>query len=178
MFYFVRWSAVGYLAIQIWASNMGGNRPVDASAGQGVGMTVLRHLGSGGQAREAPMQRLADVVAGRFCYTVMAASAATFAFWTLAGMRLTLFLHAVCMHCSRPCPLRATIPEGSHLALLQWSKRMIVGCGARRYMRPDLARARVHTQAPRYSRRRWAQLAPRRAAARRWRWAPSWRLTC
>ena len=31
------------------------------------------------------MQRLADAVAGRFCYTVMAASAATFAFWTLAG---------------------------------------------------------------------------------------------
>ena len=31
------------------------------------------------------MQRLADVVAGRFCYSVMAASSATFAFWSLAG---------------------------------------------------------------------------------------------
>lgn len=31
------------------------------------------------------MQRLADVVAGRFCYGVMAASAATFGFWSLAG---------------------------------------------------------------------------------------------
>ena len=31
------------------------------------------------------MQRLADSVAGRFCYTVMAAAAATFSFWALAG---------------------------------------------------------------------------------------------
>jgi len=37
------------------------------------------------QGREAPVQRLADSVAGRFCYTVMAAAAATFAFWTLGG---------------------------------------------------------------------------------------------
>lgn len=37
------------------------------------------------QAREAPVQRLADMVAGRFCYSVMAASAATFAFWSLLG---------------------------------------------------------------------------------------------
>ena len=37
------------------------------------------------QSREAPVQRLADVVAGRFCYGVMAASAATFGFWSLAG---------------------------------------------------------------------------------------------
>jgi len=33
------------------------------------------------------VQRLADVVAGRFCYSVMAASAATFAFWSLLGAR-------------------------------------------------------------------------------------------
>ena len=37
------------------------------------------------QSREAPVQRLADAVAGRFCYGVMAASAATFAFWQLIG---------------------------------------------------------------------------------------------
>jgi len=37
------------------------------------------------QGREAPVQRLADSVAGRFCYTVMAASATTFGFWYLAG---------------------------------------------------------------------------------------------
>jgi Cu2+-exporting ATPase len=40
------------------------------------------------QAREAPVQRLADSVAGRFCYAIMAASASTFAFWSLAGVQL------------------------------------------------------------------------------------------
>jgi hypothetical protein len=39
------------------------------------------------QSREAPVQRLADAVAGRFCYGVMAASALTFAFWQLIGAR-------------------------------------------------------------------------------------------
>jgi hypothetical protein len=38
------------------------------------------------QGNEAPVQRLADAVAGRFCYGVMAASAATFAFWSLYGV--------------------------------------------------------------------------------------------
>ena len=45
-----------------------------------------RRLVADAQAREAPVQRLADVVAGRFCYGVMAASAATFAFWSLVGV--------------------------------------------------------------------------------------------
>ena len=55
---------------------------ITASSGlQRVVMVML-------QAREAPVQRLADSVAGRFCYTVMAASAATFAFWTTAGARM------------------------------------------------------------------------------------------
>jgi P-type Cu+ transporter len=40
------------------------------------------------QARAAPVQRLADQVAGRFAYGVMAASASTLAFWSLAGPRL------------------------------------------------------------------------------------------
>lgn len=39
------------------------------------------------QGQEAPVQRLADSVAGRFCFSVMAAAAATFTFWTLAGKR-------------------------------------------------------------------------------------------
>lgn len=38
--------------------------------------------------REAPVQRLADAVSGKFCYGVMATSAATFAFWRLAGPQL------------------------------------------------------------------------------------------
>lgn len=33
------------------------------------------------QGREAPIQRLADAVAGPFVYSVMTLSAATFAFW-------------------------------------------------------------------------------------------------
>ncbi|XP_042422756.1 copper-transporting ATPase PAA1, chloroplastic-like [Zingiber officinale] len=40
------------------------------------------------QTREAPVQRLADKVAGHFTYGVMALSAATFAFWSLFGSQL------------------------------------------------------------------------------------------
>lgn len=44
------------------------------------------------QSREAPVQRLADAVAGRFCYGVMAASALTFAFWQTLGIQFPLLL--------------------------------------------------------------------------------------
>ncbi len=37
------------------------------------------------QARTAPIQRVADAVAGRFAYGVMGASLATFVFWAAAG---------------------------------------------------------------------------------------------
>ncbi|XP_028788777.1 copper-transporting ATPase PAA1, chloroplastic [Neltuma alba] len=40
------------------------------------------------QSREAPVQHLADKVAGHFTYGVMAASAATFTFWSLFGTRI------------------------------------------------------------------------------------------
>lgn len=40
------------------------------------------------QSREAPVQRLADKVAGHFTYGVMAFSAATFMFWNLFGSRI------------------------------------------------------------------------------------------
>lgn len=40
------------------------------------------------QARTAPVQRLADAVAGKFAYAVMGVSAATFAFWATLGTRL------------------------------------------------------------------------------------------
>ncbi|XP_022642035.1 copper-transporting ATPase PAA1, chloroplastic isoform X2 [Vigna radiata var. radiata] len=40
------------------------------------------------QSREAPVQRLADKVAGHFTYGVMAASAATFTFWSLYGAHI------------------------------------------------------------------------------------------
>ncbi|KAF5468646.1 hypothetical protein F2P56_012786 [Juglans regia] len=37
------------------------------------------------QGREAPIQRLADSIAGPFVYSVMSLSAATFAFWYFIG---------------------------------------------------------------------------------------------
>lgn len=40
------------------------------------------------QARAAPVQRLADIVAGRFAVGVLGLSAATFGFWALAAPRL------------------------------------------------------------------------------------------
>lgn len=48
----------------------------------------IARLVSDAQAREAPVQRLADAVAGRFCLGVMAAAAATFLFWLGAGAAL------------------------------------------------------------------------------------------
>ena len=50
--------------------------------------TGIARLVSEAQSREAPVQRLADAVAGRFCYGVMAASAATFAFLSTLGVNM------------------------------------------------------------------------------------------
>lgn len=47
------------------------------------------------QARSAPVQRLADEVAGKFAVGVLALSAATFTFWAMAGPRL---FPQVCCH--------------------------------------------------------------------------------
>ena len=55
------------------------------STGAGSTLSGIGRLVAAAQAREAPVQRLADTIAGRFCYTVIGASAATFAFWSLAG---------------------------------------------------------------------------------------------
>ena len=52
----------------------------DGSVAAGIARTV-----ADAQARAAPVQRLADAVAGPFVYAVMAASATTFGFWSLAG---------------------------------------------------------------------------------------------
>ena len=58
-----------------------------ASGGDTAVSDILR-LVEAAQARAAPIQRLADVVAGKFTYGVMAASAATFVFWAAAGTKL------------------------------------------------------------------------------------------
>jgi cation transport ATPase len=41
------------------------------------------------QSREAPVQRLADSIAGPFAYTIMAASATTFFFWYIRQLIFT-----------------------------------------------------------------------------------------
>eukprot|EP00798_Chlamydomonas_sp_ICE-L_P031536 gene31536-6721_t len=51
-------------------------------------LSGIARLVTDAQSREAPVQRLADAVAGKFCYGVMTASAATLAFWSLAGVNL------------------------------------------------------------------------------------------
>ncbi|KAF5827577.1 HAD-like domain-containing protein [Dunaliella salina] len=63
--------------------------PLDIKATATGGRSTLAgiaHMVEEAQINEAPVQRLADAVAGRFCYGVMAASAATFAFWSLFGV--------------------------------------------------------------------------------------------
>ncbi len=55
------------------------------STGSSSTLASIGRLVAEAQSREAPVQRLADMVAGRFCYGVMSASALTLAFWNLAG---------------------------------------------------------------------------------------------
>jgi Cu2+-exporting ATPase len=55
------------------------------ATGQQSTLAGIGRLVAEAQSREAPVQRLADAVAGKFCYGVMAASAATFAFWQTLG---------------------------------------------------------------------------------------------
>lgn len=59
------------------------------------------------QARAAPVQRLADRVAGRFAVGVMAASAATFAFWAFAAPHMLPQARPATWGCRAGCPHRA-----------------------------------------------------------------------
>ena len=58
------------------------------STGADSTLAGIARLVADAQACEAPVQRLADAVSGKFCYGVMAASAATAAFWATAGAAL------------------------------------------------------------------------------------------
>ena len=58
-----------------------------ASGGDTAVADVVR-LVEAAQARAAPIQRFADVVAGKFTYTVMGAAAATFLFWAGVGTQI------------------------------------------------------------------------------------------
>lgn len=69
--------------------NYNGTMTVEAMrAGGDTVMSDIIRMVEDAQTREAPVQRLADKVAGRFCYGVMALSGATFAFWTTFGPAL------------------------------------------------------------------------------------------
>ena len=57
-------------------------------SGNATAIADILRLVETAQARTAPVQRLADAVAGKFAYAVMGASAATFAFWATIGTRV------------------------------------------------------------------------------------------
>jgi cation transport ATPase len=73
-----------------------------SSTGAGSTLAGIGRLVVAAQAREAPMQRLADTIAGRFCFSVMAVSAATFAFWSTLGA-LANSVSLVSKHMQCPC---------------------------------------------------------------------------
>lgn len=54
-------------------------------SGNATAVADIVRMVEAAQARTAPIQRLADAVAGRFAYGVMGASLATFVFWAAAG---------------------------------------------------------------------------------------------
>ena len=56
--------------------------------GAATALADIVHAVEAAQARAAPVQRLADRVAGGFAVGVLALSSATFAFWAAAGPRL------------------------------------------------------------------------------------------
>ncbi|CAI5462728.1 unnamed protein product [Closterium sp. Yama58-4] len=66
------------------------------------------------QGRQAPVQRFADQVSGKFCYGVMGIAAATFAFWSTLGPKLV------------PAALAAAGPGGSLLLALQLACNVLV----------------------------------------------------
>ena len=57
-------------------------------SGQSTAMADIVSSVESAQARAAPIQRVADMVAGRFAIGVMVASAATFTFWATLGPSL------------------------------------------------------------------------------------------
>lgn len=58
------------------------------SSGEETQVAGIVRMVESAQQREAPVQRLADQVSGKFVYGVMAASAATFTFWSTVGTKI------------------------------------------------------------------------------------------
>jgi len=67
-------------------------------SGNATAIADILRLVETAQARTAPVQRLADAVAGRFAYAVMGVSAATFAFWATLGTRIFPQVLFCCVH--------------------------------------------------------------------------------
>ncbi|CAH1449535.1 unnamed protein product [Lactuca virosa] len=69
--------------------NWDGPLKIEASStGSNSTITKIVKMVEDAQGREAPIQRLADSIAGPFVYTVMTLSAATFAFWYYVGVHV------------------------------------------------------------------------------------------
>ncbi|KAE9586893.1 putative cu(2+)-exporting ATPase [Lupinus albus] len=63
-------------------------RIVASSTGSNTMISKIVRMVEDAQSREAPVQRLADSIAGPFVYSVMTLSAATFAFWYFIGSNI------------------------------------------------------------------------------------------
>lgn len=73
--------------------------------GAATTMSDILRLVENAQGRAAPVQRVADTVAGKFAVAVMGASFATLAFWGLAGP--TLFPKVTFLFSAAPYSLQA-----------------------------------------------------------------------
>ncbi len=82
-------------------------------SGNATAIADILRLVETAQARTAPVQRLADAVAGRFAYAVMGVSAATFAFWATLGTRI---FPQVLFCCEPACPDASDEVDLLHLA--------------------------------------------------------------
>ncbi|KAJ9550741.1 hypothetical protein OSB04_014786 [Centaurea solstitialis] len=79
----------GGLLVSAGTINWDGPLKVEAtSTGSNSTITKIVKMVEDAQGREAPIQRLADSIAGPFVYTVMTLSVATFAFWYYVGVNV------------------------------------------------------------------------------------------
>lgn len=77
------------LAVSAGTINWDGPLRIEAtSTGSNSTISKIVRLVEDAQGQEAPIQRLADSIAGPFVYSVMTLSAATFAFWYLIGTQI------------------------------------------------------------------------------------------
>lgn len=79
----------GGLLVSAGTINWDGPLKVEASStGSNSTITKIVKMVEDAQGREAPIQRLADSIAGPFVYSVMTLSVATFAFWYYVGVNV------------------------------------------------------------------------------------------